>query len=100
MYSHTHKASSANLSCTLFALLAILLTLEGITAQAPGDETFECIDPDGDQFTPPPVNRRVLMDSSYYELLLPDSNSPGTADRAVWSSVDSDGDGSKVSCLQ
>ena len=39
-------------------------------AQAPGDESPNCVDPEGEFFAPPPENQRFLMDSRNYENLL------------------------------
>ncbi len=68
-------------------LAILLLSLEGISAQAPGDESTECIIPE-DQ---PPENRRVLMESRYYGNLL-----PGTGGSPVWTAQDEDNDSKTV----
>ena len=58
-------------------------------AQAPGDESPNCMDPEGEVlFVPPPENQRVLMDSRNYENLL--------GSFGVWDFRDVDGDGGKV----
>ncbi len=71
---------------TLATLLAILvLSLEGTSAQAPGDESTCAIQEDQ-------PNRRVLMESKYYADLL-----PGTIGGSpVWTALDEDNDGKTV----
>ncbi len=70
---------------TFIPLLVSLVPV--IVAQAPGDETAECIS----SVDQPPDNRRVLMESRYYADLL-----PGTGGSPVWTALDKDNDGKTV----
>ncbi len=76
--------------CYLAVVLAILLTsLEGTSAQAPGDESANCLDPNSEDYVAPLDTERFLMQSRYYNNLL--------GSGGVWTALDEDQDGRTVS---
>ena len=69
----------------LSVCLVVLVTVWQASAQAPGDETSDCVNQRGAY----PPNTRMLMDSRNYEQLI-------TGSGAVWQALNGDETGSGV----
>ncbi len=67
----------------------LLMSLEWTSAQAPGDESANCLDPNVIDYVAPLDTERFLMQSTYYSHLLGSSG--------VWTALDEDGDSRTVS---
>ncbi len=65
------------------------MSLEWTSAQAPGDESVNCLDPNSEDYIAPLDTERFLMQSRYYNDLL--------GSNGVWTALDEDGDYRTVS---
>ncbi len=75
--------------CYLSVIL--LMSLEWTSAQAPGDESANCLNANSEDYIAPLDTERFLMQSRYYNNLF--------GSGGVWTALDEDGDRRTVSVI-